>query len=246
MAFDPNRRLSTRLAAARSGRDAVGAGARRGHARGRARRNAGRGADVRATPATLRRQAEVARAAGRRQLADNLERAAELAGVPDDQLLEIYTALRPGRSTAAELEAWAVRLEGWGAPRTAAFVREAAAAYVARGLARCLTAPRAFRLARREGAPARAARDAAARARARRRERAERPGARARGRERRRHAHGRAGGGRVRRDRPVPRCARPRPRGRGRGDGTARRGDRAHARRRRRSRGPRSCGSPAG
>ena len=39
-------------------------------------------ADVRATSATLRRQAEVARAAGRRQLADNLERAAELAGVP--------------------------------------------------------------------------------------------------------------------------------------------------------------------
>ena len=64
-------------------------------------------ADIRATSATLRRQAEVARASGRRQLADNLDRAAELAGVPDDQLLEIYTALRPGRSTAAELEAWA-------------------------------------------------------------------------------------------------------------------------------------------
>ena len=63
--------------------------------------------DIRATPATLRRQAEVARASGRRQLADNLDRAAELAGVPDDQLLEIYTALRPGRSTAAELEEWA-------------------------------------------------------------------------------------------------------------------------------------------
>ena len=91
-------------------------------------------ADVRATPATLRRQAEVARATGRRQLADNLDRAAELAGVPDDQLLEIYTALRPGRSTAGELEGWAQRLDGWEAPRTAAFVREAAAAYADRGL----------------------------------------------------------------------------------------------------------------
>ena len=89
--------------------------------------------DVRATPATLRRQADVARAAGRRQLADNLDRAAELTGVPDDQLLEIYTALRPGRSSAAELEEWAVRLEGWGAPLTAAFVRAAAAAYVSGG-----------------------------------------------------------------------------------------------------------------
>ena len=90
--------------------------------------------DIRATTATLRRQAEVARVSGRRALADNLDRAAELAGVPDDQLLEIYTALRPGRSTAPELEAWARRLDEWEAPLTAAFVREAAAAYVARGL----------------------------------------------------------------------------------------------------------------
>jgi len=72
--------------------------------------------------------------AGRWQLADSLGRAAELAGVPDDQLLEIYTALRPGRSTAGELEEWAQRLDGWEAPLTAAFVREAAVAYVDRGL----------------------------------------------------------------------------------------------------------------
>jgi propanediol dehydratase small subunit len=91
-------------------------------------------ADVRATAATLGRQAAVARASGRQQLADNLERAAELVDVPDDQLLEIYTALRPGRSTAAELEGWAQRLDDWNAPRTAAFVREAATAYVERGL----------------------------------------------------------------------------------------------------------------
>ena len=91
-------------------------------------------AEIRATPETLRRQAEVARAAGRTQLAENLERAAELASVPDEALLELYTALRPRRSTAPELEACAARLEGWGAERTAEFVREAAAVYAERGL----------------------------------------------------------------------------------------------------------------
>lgn len=96
------------------------------------------GADeLRATPETLRRQAEVARAAGRTQLADNLARAAELAEVSPETILEIYTALRPHRSTAAELAAWADRLEHeLAAPLSAAFVREAAAAYGERGLLR--------------------------------------------------------------------------------------------------------------
>jgi propanediol dehydratase small subunit len=90
--------------------------------------------EIRATPATLRMQADVARAAHRTQLAESLERAAELAVVPDELLLEIYTALRPRRATADELEAWATRLETHEAPATAAFVREAAAAYAERGL----------------------------------------------------------------------------------------------------------------
>jgi propanediol dehydratase small subunit len=94
------------------------------------------GSEMRATPETLRLQAEVARAAGRTQLAESLERAAELASVPDDLLLEVYTALRPRRATAAELETWAERLEGLGATATAAFVREAAAVYEERGLVR--------------------------------------------------------------------------------------------------------------
>ena len=93
------------------------------------------GADeIRATPETLRRQAEVALATGRTQLAESFERAAELAAVPDDLLLEVYTALRPRRATAAELEEWAVRLESHGAGKTAEVVREAAAAYAERGL----------------------------------------------------------------------------------------------------------------
>lgn len=91
-------------------------------------------AEMRATPQTLRLQSEVARAAGRASLAASLERAAELAAVPDELLLAVYTALRPRRATASELESWAVLLEGHGADATAAFVREAAAAYAERGL----------------------------------------------------------------------------------------------------------------
>lgn len=91
--------------------------------------------DLRATPETLRRQSAVALAAGRAQLADNLARAAELATVPSETILAVYTALRPHRSTAEELEAWADRLEReLAAPLSAAFVREALAAYAERGL----------------------------------------------------------------------------------------------------------------
>jgi propanediol dehydratase small subunit len=90
--------------------------------------------ELRATPETLRLQAEVARSNGQEQLAQNLIRAAELAPLPDDTILAIYTALRPGRSTAAELEDWARRLEDWNAPATAAFVREAADVYERRGI----------------------------------------------------------------------------------------------------------------
>lgn len=98
--------------------------------------------DMRATPETLRRQAEVARTGGSPQLADNLERAAELATVPAETILELYTALRPRRSTAARLDEWANRLEReLGAPLTAAFVREAKSVYAERGLLEAVTGP---------------------------------------------------------------------------------------------------------
>ena len=90
--------------------------------------------ELRASPETLRLQSEVARAAGQPQLADNLVRAAELAPLPDETVLAIYTALRPGRSSAAELEEWAARLDEWRAPATAAFVREAAQVYAERAI----------------------------------------------------------------------------------------------------------------
>ena len=92
------------------------------------------GGEIRATPETLLLQSQVARAAGREPLAANLERAAELAGVPDELLLAVYTALRPRRATAAQLEEWAAQLESLGARRTAGFVREAATVYAKRGL----------------------------------------------------------------------------------------------------------------
>jgi propanediol dehydratase small subunit len=91
--------------------------------------------DIRATAETIRRQAAVALAAGRTQLAENLMRAAELAAVPSAVVLDVYTALRPRRSTAGELQELAARLEQeYAAPRTAAFVREALEAYEQRGL----------------------------------------------------------------------------------------------------------------
>ena len=93
--------------------------------------------DIRATPETLRLQAEVARATGREPLAANLEQAAELAAVPAETILDIYAALRPHRSAPEELEAWAARLEReFAAPATAAFVREAQAVYAERSLLR--------------------------------------------------------------------------------------------------------------
>jgi len=86
--------------------------------------------DLRITAETLEKQAEVAEAAGRRQLAQNLRRAAELTRVPDERILEIYTALRPYRSTKEELLEIAAELEQkYQAPLCAALVREAAEVY---------------------------------------------------------------------------------------------------------------------
>ncbi len=91
--------------------------------------------EMRATAETLELQAQVARAPGRAQLAANLERGAELTAVPDEVILEVYTALRPHRSTADELERWADRLEAeFQATLTAGFVREARSVYVKRNL----------------------------------------------------------------------------------------------------------------
>ena len=54
-------------------------------------------ADLRVHPDTLRHQAEVAETHGNPQLGENLRRAAELTALPDDEVLAIYEALRPGQ-----------------------------------------------------------------------------------------------------------------------------------------------------
>ncbi len=91
-------------------------------------------ADFRISAETLELQAQVADDSGRGPLARNMRRAAELVAVPDERLLAIYNALRPYRSTKAELYDIAADLEGhYGATVSAGFVREAADVYEARG-----------------------------------------------------------------------------------------------------------------
>ena len=91
-------------------------------------------ADLRIHPETLERQAVVAEQHGNPQLAGNLRRAAELTRLPDDEVLAIYEALRPGRTTAAQLTTLAGSLADRGLPRCAALVAEAAEVYARRGL----------------------------------------------------------------------------------------------------------------
>jgi propanediol dehydratase small subunit len=93
-------------------------------------------ADLRMDPATLAHQASVAKEQGNPQLADNFLRAAELAVLDGEEVMGLYEALRPHRSTAEELEALRASLEDRGASRCAELVRQAADAYARRGLLR--------------------------------------------------------------------------------------------------------------
>ena len=83
--------------------------------------------DLRVTAEALELQAQVAGQSGRRQLAENLRRAAELVQVPEEEILEIYNTLRPGRATPGDLHRTAARIESrYGATLCAALIREAA------------------------------------------------------------------------------------------------------------------------
>lgn len=90
--------------------------------------------DVAISADTLRIQADFAERGGNRQLAENLRRAAELVAFEDDELLRFYDMLRPGRSSAAELDSLADGLAERGARRSATLVREAREAYLRRGV----------------------------------------------------------------------------------------------------------------
>jgi propanediol dehydratase small subunit len=92
--------------------------------------------DVRIHPDTLEHQAEIAAAHGNPQLADNFRRAAEMALMSEAEVMALYEALRPHRSTAAGLATVATQLDAVPAPRCAALVREAADVYARRGLLR--------------------------------------------------------------------------------------------------------------
>lgn len=86
--------------------------------------------DLRISPDTLRTQADIAAAAGRRQLGDNFRRAAELTAVPDERILAMYNALRPRASSREQLLDMARELqEEYDAPLCADLVREAAEVY---------------------------------------------------------------------------------------------------------------------
>ena len=93
-------------------------------------------ADLRMDPATLAHQAVVAEEGGNPQLAENFLRAAELAVIDDEEVMSLYEALRPHRSTAEQLEALRVSLETRGASRCAELVGQAAVVYARRGLLR--------------------------------------------------------------------------------------------------------------
>ena len=82
--------------------------------------------DLRVTAEALELQAQVAEAASRPQLAENLRRAAELVAIPEGEILEIYKALRPGRASRETLFALADDLEKrYQAGRCAKLIREA-------------------------------------------------------------------------------------------------------------------------
>lgn len=86
--------------------------------------------DCRIAPETLEMQAQIAESVGRHSFARNLRRAAELIAVPDTRVLEIYNALRPYRSTKAELLAIADELANkYNAKVNAQLVKEAAELY---------------------------------------------------------------------------------------------------------------------
>ena len=92
-------------------------------------------ADFQTAPATLEYQAQIANAAGRPQIADNLRRSRELVDVSDDEILALYGALRPRRSTKAQLIEYADHLEKeHNAVLCAQLFREAAEVYEKRGM----------------------------------------------------------------------------------------------------------------
>ena len=86
--------------------------------------------DIKITAEVLLYQAQIADEVGRVQFGKNLRRAAEMVAIPDARVLEIYSALRPFRSTKQELLDIATELDDkYNAKINATLVREAADVY---------------------------------------------------------------------------------------------------------------------
>ena len=84
---------------------------------------------------TLDLQAEFARSEGYNEVAANLARAAEMTRIPNDEILEIYEALRPGRSTYYQLLSLSQQIASmYAAEHTGTYIREAADVYRDTGL----------------------------------------------------------------------------------------------------------------
>lgn len=94
--------------------------------------------DLRITPQALLQQAQIAKSVGRTALAGNLERAAEMTGIPQAEVMDIYEMLRPGRAgSKQELLDAARRIRSqYKADLLASFLEEAADFYDKRGLFR--------------------------------------------------------------------------------------------------------------
>lgn len=93
-------------------------------------------ADLQITPKALLDQAEIAGDAGRRTLASNFVRAAELVDVPQDLIMSTYELLRPGRAKSRQdlLDRAELLRTTYGAVGIADFIAEAAEIYEKRGL----------------------------------------------------------------------------------------------------------------
>ncbi len=91
--------------------------------------------DVSVSAETLELQAAFARKAGYGEVAENLLSAAEMTRIPSTEILEIYEAMRPGRSTYYQLLSLSQRIASmYQAEHTGAYIREAAEAYRDTGL----------------------------------------------------------------------------------------------------------------
>ena len=86
--------------------------------------------DCRISSKTLEQQAQIADLAGNSQMAENFRRAAEMTRIPDEEIILIYNALRPYRSTKEELIKIAEHIENkFQACINAKFIKEAAENY---------------------------------------------------------------------------------------------------------------------